>query len=329
MILWLVNGGGSLRIDQFLYITEIAKTGSISATAERLYLSSPAISLAISSLEEEIGIKIFERSRTGLEPTETGKKLIIKAQEILNSVEDLKHVAESNSSQVAGSLTISAQPSINRSLIPKTAAALKVKFPGINLEIKESFPSQVRKDVLNGDSDIGVTCYPSGLLEENKLFTTAHIIDSKELICFRNDSELASKDILSIEDIHQYPFVANLNDYDRRKFYPLVFGENSNIQLNVQVQSQNPETKKHFISQGLSIGFECLLTIKSDSFYQKEDIIVKSVLGINSNISYYAIRLKSKFSSAASKEFLKELQLQASSFNELIKSSQHLVKKNG
>lgn len=311
-----MTGGESLRIEQFLYITEIAKSGSIATTAERLYLSSPSISLAITSLEEELGVKIFERSRTGLEPTETGKKLILKAQEILNSIEEFKQESKVNSSQIAGFLTISADPAISRSLIPKTLAELKAKFPGINIEIKESSSSQVRKNVLNGDADIGLICYPSGLREENQLLITTHIMDNPWMLCFRKDSELASKDILTIEDIHQYPFAANLSDYERRKFHSLVFGENSNVNLNFQVQSQNSETKKYFISQGLSIGFECSLTIKSDPFYRREDIIVKPVLGINNNFSYYGIRLKSKFLSAAAKEFLKELKIQANYFKD-------------
>lgn len=302
-----------MRFEQFIYITEIAKNGSISATAERLYISSPGISLAISSLEEELGMKIFERSRTGLIATEIGEKLIIKAQEILNSVEELKQEAKIDSSQVTGCLTISTNPTINSSLIPKTVAELKMKFPGISLEIKESPSSQVRKDVLNGHSDIGLICNPSTLLEENQLFTTTHIIDSERLICFRKDSELAKKDILSIEDIYKYPLIATLNNYDTSKLYNRVFGENSKMKLNVQVQSQNIETRKHFISHGLAIGFECLLTIKSDSFFQREDIIVKPVLGMDPNFSYYGISLKNNFFSAASKAFLKELQLQANS----------------
>ncbi|UPM55237.1 LysR family transcriptional regulator [Gottfriedia acidiceleris] len=305
-----------MRIEQFLYITEIAKTGSIATTAQRLYVSSPSISLAISSLEEELGVKIFERSRTGLEPTETGKKLIIKAQKILNNIEELRQESQVNASQITGSLTISADPAISRSLIPKTFAEVKAKFPGINPEIKDASSSQVRKDVLNGDADIGLICYPSGLREENQLLITTHIIDNPWLLCFRKDSELASKDNLTIEDIQQYPLAANLSDFDRRKFHSMVFRENSNLNFNVLVQSQQTETKKHFISQGLAIGFESSLSIKSDPFYQSEDIIVKPVLGINNNFSYYCIRLKSKFFSAAAKEFLKELKLQAENFKD-------------
>ena len=167
-----------MRIEQFLYITEIAKTGSIATAAERLYVSSPGISLAISSLEEELGIKIFERSRTGLEPTETGKKLIIKAQEILNCIEEFKQEAKGDSTDIEGHLSISADPAICRSIIPKTSADLNAKFPGITLQIKESSSPQVRKDVLNGEADIGLVFNLPFFYEENQLLTSTQIIDS-------------------------------------------------------------------------------------------------------------------------------------------------------
>ncbi|NRG48299.1 LysR family transcriptional regulator [Bacillus sp. CRN 9] len=302
-----------MRIEQFLYITEIAKTGSIATAAERLYVTSPGISLAISSLEKELGVKIFERSRTGLEPTETGKKLILKAQNILNCIEEFKDEAKIDSSDIKGHLSISSDPALCRSIMPKTSAELKVKFPGITLQIKESPTSQVRKDVLNGDADIGLVFYPSSSPKENQLLTTTHIIDSIMMLCFKKNSELASKDIITMKDIDNYPLAAILNENDR-KYHSQIFGKHN--KLNILVQSQNSETKKYFISQGLAVGFEPDLTIKSDPFYQGGDIIAKPVLGIDLKVSYFSIRLKRRFFSAAEKKFLKELQYQASYFKE-------------
>ncbi|PFH87759.1 LysR family transcriptional regulator [Bacillus sp. AFS088145] len=302
-----------MRIEQLLYITEIAKTGSIANTAERLFVSSPGISLAISNLEEELGVKIFERSRTGLEPTETGKNLITRAQDILNRIEEFKHEAKSNYMEIEGHLTISAVSNLCRSIIPKTSAELKAKFPKVTLHIKESLPSQVRKDVLNGDADIGLFATPSSLLEENQLLTTTHILDSSVMICFKKDSELASKNFLTMEDLHEHPVAIAFNKHDKKTFYS-IFGKFN--KLNILVQSQNSETRKYFISQGLALGFEPNLIIQSDSFYQNEDIIVKPVVGLESKLSYFAIRLKKQYFSAAGKEFMKELHNQANHFKE-------------
>lgn len=302
-----------MRIEQLIYITEIAKTGSIANTSERLYVSSPGISLAISSLEEEIGVKIFERSRTGLVPTELGKKLIIKAQEILNSIEEFKLEAKSESSEIEGQISISAVTSLCKGIIPKTSAELKAKFPGITLEIKETGPSQVRKDVLNGKADIGLIFNPFPSGEENQLLISTHLIDSTMMICFRKDSTLAKLEQINIEDIIKYPIALSYkNNNGKDKYFSQVFGEYG--KFNIQIQSQNSDTRKYFIEEGLAIGFETELTAKIDPFYQRDDIIVKPVLGLDSKMSYYCIRLKNQHFSAAAKAFMKELYAQVNSF---------------
>ncbi|MGF9909751.1 LysR family transcriptional regulator [Brevibacillus porteri] len=303
-----------MRIEQLIYITEIAKTGSIANAAERLFVSSPGISLAISSLEEELGVKIFDRSRTGLEPTELGKKLIARAQEILNHIEEFKNEARHDSSEFEGQLSISTVPGICRTIIPKTLASINLKFPKVHLHVKETHLTQVRKDVLNGDVDIGIIySFPSSH-EENQLLTTTHITDTSMMVCFRNDSELASRDILYMEDLYSYPLVGSTNLSDTKKFHAYVFGEFDKI--NFLVQSQNYETKKHFISQGLALGFETRLTTKTDPFFQREDIVCKPVIAKEPLVSYYCIKLKNQYFSAVGKEFLKELQVQAEPFKD-------------
>lgn len=299
-----------MRIEQFLYITEVSKTGSIAKTSERLFVSSPGISLAISNLEEELGVKIFERSRHGLEPTETGKKLIFIAQEILNQIEKFKQNAKCSSSEIEGNLSISAVPGICRSLIPITSAAFSTKFPKVALDIKESSPSKVRKDVLSGDADIGLTFS----VEENQLLSTTHIVDSSIMACIRKGSELANKEILTIEEIAKYPIVFSLDKSETTKFRSQMFGKYTDIIP--LIQSQNFETKKYFISQGLAIGIDSALTTNSNSFYQHEDIIIKPVQGIEFKVPYYCIQLKNNHFSIASKEFLKELHVQATKFKE-------------
>lgn len=306
--------GEAMRIEQLIYITEIAKTGSIANTSERLFVSSPGISLAISNLEEELGVKIFDRSRTGLEPTELGKKLIARAQEILNHIEEFKNEAKCDPSEFEGQLSISAVTGICRTLIPKTLAAITLKFPKLHLHVKEAHLMQVRKDVLNGDVDIGVIYSFPSCHEENRSLMTTHITDTSMMVCFRKDSELASKEVFYMEDLYEYPIVASTNLSDTKKFHAYLFGEMHKI--NFFVQSQNYETKKHFISQGLASGFETLLTTKTDPFFQREDIICRPLITKEPVVSYYGIKLKNQYASVASKEFLKELQAQANLYKE-------------
>ncbi|MCM2534263.1 LysR family transcriptional regulator substrate-binding protein [Neobacillus pocheonensis] len=160
--------------------------------------------------------------------------------------------------------------------------------------------------------DIGLISLPSSSHKGSQQFNTTHILDSSVMICFRKDSPLANKESLTIEDIYQYPIAIAFNNNDQKMFYSQLLGKFS--KLNTLVQSQNSETRKYFISEGLAICFEPELTTKSDPFYQREDIIVKPVLGIESKVTYSCIQLKNQNFSVAAQEFLKELIINANNF---------------
>lgn len=75
------------------YLVEVAKCGSISKAAKKLYLSQPSLSASIAALEEEIGVVLFRRSRSGVVLTEQGEQIIEVAVEILRGVDQIEEIA--------------------------------------------------------------------------------------------------------------------------------------------------------------------------------------------------------------------------------------------
>ena len=69
-----------MNITELRYLVAIMKWGSVSAAAKQLYAAQPNVSKALKNLEEEYGVRIFERSSTGMIPTEQGKRFIAQAQ---------------------------------------------------------------------------------------------------------------------------------------------------------------------------------------------------------------------------------------------------------
>lgn len=301
-----------MRIEQLIYITEIEKSGSIAITSKRLHLSPQNISQAIKNLEEELGVKIFDRSRTGLEPTFEGQILIKKAEGILNNIEDFKQEAKKHSAKADESLTISAFYSLCRTIVPQTIAVFKEKFPLVKLEINEALvPYQVQSDVLNGEAHIGLTVLTPSLVEINPILTLSHILDSPLYVYFRKNSELTTKNSISTKDLIKYPIVANVRDSEIDKYKEKLqkYGK-----PNFLFVSTSSDIKKLMVLQGLAIGFESALSISSDIHVQEGDLIAAPVTDIEEPLSFYSIHLKNKRLSLLAKEFLKELQRQAELF---------------
>ena len=78
-----------MNITELRYLVAIRKWGSVSAAAKQLYVAQPNVSKALKNLEEEYGIRIFERSSTGMLPTEQGRRFIQQAQRVLQEVDRL------------------------------------------------------------------------------------------------------------------------------------------------------------------------------------------------------------------------------------------------
>ena len=78
-----------MNITELRYLVAIRKWGSVSAAAKQLYAAQPNVSKALKNLEEEYGIRIFERSSTGMIPTEQGRHFIQQAERVLDEVDRL------------------------------------------------------------------------------------------------------------------------------------------------------------------------------------------------------------------------------------------------
>ena len=78
-----------MRLEQLYYLVEVNNTRSISLAAENLFITQPALSIAISNLEKELGVKLLERTKSGVYPTAQGQIAIELAQDILDKLDKL------------------------------------------------------------------------------------------------------------------------------------------------------------------------------------------------------------------------------------------------
>jgi DNA-binding transcriptional LysR family regulator len=151
-----------MKFKQLEYLIGVCNAGSISLAAEQLHVAQPSISQSISALEEELAVKIFNRSRQGVQLTEEGKLVLQKAYEILGNVESLKEELSSKSLTISGTLKLGIVPSVCSSFLPQVLANYKKKSPLVQLEIVEEGSLEVLNDVQTGSVEIGVLSIPKG-----------------------------------------------------------------------------------------------------------------------------------------------------------------------
>ncbi|MFD1990244.1 LysR family transcriptional regulator [Paenibacillus nicotianae] len=201
-----------MNIEQMEYIIEVAKCGSLTKAAENCHITVTGVSRAISLFEQEIGIRIFTRSRAGTIVTPEGQSIIAKANRILQQIEELKSEAQSYREMNNAKLRISTIPG-PISLLIDVITELKKEFPNSRIEIKENSTDAVIDDVKNERSDIGFF-----LLKENHLPATPDLIfeplmKDNMVLGVSVHCPLANQTSVTLQDLQNYPFVLYNDPY--------------------------------------------------------------------------------------------------------------------
>lgn len=149
-----------MNLQQLEYALTLEKLGSFTRAAQSLNMTQPALSLQIKNLENEIGISLFDRSRSRIEPTEQGLKFLLKAGEIVMAGKQLKEYALTLGNQFGGQIKLGVIPTLSPYLVPLFLDSLHEQYPDLSLEIHELLTEDILQKIRLGDLDGGVISTP-------------------------------------------------------------------------------------------------------------------------------------------------------------------------
>ena len=113
----------------------VAQHLSFRKAAEALYLTQPAVTLQVKTLEEQLGLKLFERSSTGVSLTEAGRLLLADAEQLHQLTIQAESRLAALKGQAAGELVVGASTTIAQYVLPALLAAFSRRYPGIQLKV--------------------------------------------------------------------------------------------------------------------------------------------------------------------------------------------------
>lgn len=138
----------------FEYIYEVYREQSFSRAAQKLYLSQPSLSLTIKRYENEIGVRIFDRSTAPVKLTDAGEAVMEYIQRILAAERDMQAYLEDYRELKTGNLTLGAAHMFSSYLLPQLIAMFLQTYPDIHVNIAESDFVSLQGMTLNGDVDL-------------------------------------------------------------------------------------------------------------------------------------------------------------------------------
>ena len=134
----------------------VARTLSFTRAAAETNLSQPALTVQIRSLEEQLGIRLFDRNSRSVELTRLGRELVPVFQRLLREFDDTVTGVRDIARHGGGSVRLGALPSFAAGLLPDIIVRFRDRFPRVALTIKDAIASRVMEFVLSEEVDLGV-----------------------------------------------------------------------------------------------------------------------------------------------------------------------------
>jgi LysR family hydrogen peroxide-inducible transcriptional activator len=161
-----------MTLVQLEYIVAVDTYRSFVGAAEKCFVTQPTLSMQVQKLEEMLNVKIFDRSRQPVIPTEIGAQIIEQARIVLQESHKVKEIINSQQQDIAGEIRVGIIPTLAPYLLPQVIAAMMEKYPALNLKIWEYTTEDIIHHLKTGVLDCGLLATPlaDDAITEDPLF---------------------------------------------------------------------------------------------------------------------------------------------------------------
>lgn len=193
-----------MEIRVLRYFLTVAREQSITKASEVLHITQPTLSRQLAQMEEEIGVKLFDRGSRRIALTNEGLLLRRRAEEILQLVDKTEKELIENEEQIEGKITIGCGEIASVQLFPQLFESFHEKYPRVTFDLYTATADHVKDQMDRGLVDIGLLLEPIDI--ERYDFIR---LDVKErwVVLMRPDSPLAEKKSVSPKDLSALPLV--------------------------------------------------------------------------------------------------------------------------
>lgn len=145
-----------MNIQQIEYIVALDEHRHFGRASEHCDVSQPTLSTMVQKLEEELGVRLFDRSRSAITPTAVGRLIIDQAQAVLHEVRRIREIADDAHTSVTGTVTIALLPTIAPYLLPRLSPIIAKALPDLQINFAEMLTSECIEALETGEIDMAI-----------------------------------------------------------------------------------------------------------------------------------------------------------------------------
>ena len=152
-----------MTLTELRYVVALAQERHFGRAAQKCFVTQPTLSLALAKLEDELGLRLFERSKNEVLITARGQQIVEQARRVLDEVGKIQHLARGGQDQLTGALRLGVIHTIGPYLLPDLIPILHKRAPGMPLIIEENLTGNLAPMLREGELDVVIIALPFAL----------------------------------------------------------------------------------------------------------------------------------------------------------------------
>lgn len=186
-----------MNIQQLEYLIAVDKYKHFGNAAQACFITQPTLSAMIQKFEDEMDVKIFDRTTHPIRTTDVGAQLIIEAKRVIDAINELKSKANLLNNVLAGKLNLGIIPTVSGFILPTEIFEFLKNHPKIELNVKEMTTDNIIKALKSGELDAGIISTPYTAANE---FYHDFLFKEELMLYTSDDSEDQKKDSFVIPE---------------------------------------------------------------------------------------------------------------------------------
>lgn len=259
-----------MTLTELKYIVAVAREKHFGRAAEACFVSQPTLSVAIKKLEDELEVKLFERSANEVTVTPLGEEIVRQAQSVLEQAAAIKEIAKRGKDPLAGPLRLGVIYTIGPYLLPDLVRQAIARTPQMPLMLQENFTARLLEMLRTGEIDCAIMAEPfpdTGL-------AIAPLYDEPFMAAVPSTHPLAGRKTITAEELKQETMLLLGTGHCFRDHVLEVCPEFARFSSDAEgirksFEGSSLETIKHMVAAGMGVTLVPRLSVPKESFSVK------------------------------------------------------------
>ena len=256
-----------MTLTQLEYTLAVAEEGNFTQAAEKCFVTQPTLSMQVQKLEEELGVKLFNRNTKPIALTPIGKKILIQAKTIVEEAKRMDDIVSMEKGEVKGDFNLGIIPTVMPTLLPLFLNNFIKKYPKVKLNIEELTTEAIVEKLTQGKLDAGIAATPldNPRLIEKPLYYEPFVGYTPK------SHPLAKLKKLTLEDVEKIDVLV-LEDGHCFRDHVLKLCQTTRISKSFDLKSGSFETLIHLANEGMGMTLLPYLQTRNLSNDNKENL---------------------------------------------------------